>query len=319
MLYGKWCNINYGDMNGLDLSRKYYEEFGKPMIKTKFANYADRIACGLVGEGSECLACDDEISQDHDWGAGFCMWLDKDDFKQIGKELQKEYDKLPSQFHGYTKINGGQAKNRRGVFEIESFYKKFIISSAKPKTYRDWLLAPESAFANCTDGEVFIDKLGHFTDIRNYLSAYYPDEIRALKIAANCISAGQSGQYNFIRAFRRNDIFTLKYTETHFCEDIVAIAFCINRTYRPFYKWEYYKLQELPVLGQYLYEGIDCLLNENDYNKKITIIEVLAKGIVEVLRNEGLSSVDDNFLVNQGMHIYHEMQNDELKKYMKIY
>ncbi len=305
-------------MKGLDLSKKYYEEFGKPMIETKFADYADRIACGLVGEGSECLVYDDEISKDHDWGAGFCMWLNKEDFDKIGKELQNEYDKLPEQFHGYTKINGGQAKHRRGVFEIESFYKKFVVSAAKPKTYRDWLLAPESSFANCIDGEVFIDKLGYFTDIRNYLSAYYPDEIRTLKIASKCIAAGQSGQYNFLRAFRRGDIFTLKYTETHFCEDIIAIAFCINRTYRPFYKWEYRKLQELPVLGQYLHEGIDYLLRENDYEKKITIIEVLAKGIIEVLMNEGMSSVNDNFLVNQGMHIYNKMQNDELKKYIKV-
>ena len=46
-------------VKGLELARAYYETYGKPMIEEKFPEYRDRIAAGLVGEGSECLGYDD--------------------------------------------------------------------------------------------------------------------------------------------------------------------------------------------------------------------------------------------------------------------
>lgn len=42
-------------MKGMDIARRYYEEYGKPMLEEKFPEYVDRVAAGLVGEGSECL------------------------------------------------------------------------------------------------------------------------------------------------------------------------------------------------------------------------------------------------------------------------
>ena len=54
-------------MKGLELSRAYYEEYGKPMIDTQLAQYKPYLAAGLVGEGSECLGFDDELSTDHDF------------------------------------------------------------------------------------------------------------------------------------------------------------------------------------------------------------------------------------------------------------
>ena len=53
----------------VELARAYYEQFGKRMIREQFSEYADRIAVGLVGEGSECLGFDDMLSEDHDYGA----------------------------------------------------------------------------------------------------------------------------------------------------------------------------------------------------------------------------------------------------------
>ena len=65
-------------MKGLELSRAYYEEYGKPMIDTQLAQYKPYLAAGLVGEGSECLGFDDELSTDHGAQAGseFFRWKD---------------------------------------------------------------------------------------------------------------------------------------------------------------------------------------------------------------------------------------------------
>ena len=64
-------------MKGLELSKRYYEEYGQAMIQRHFRQYEERIAAGLVGMGSECFGFDDEISRDHDWGPAFCIWLNK--------------------------------------------------------------------------------------------------------------------------------------------------------------------------------------------------------------------------------------------------
>ena len=82
-------------MKGLYLAEAYYKAHGAPMIGRQFSSYARRIAVGFAGPGSECFGFDDEISRDHDWGPGFCLWLAADDFNRFGKELQTAYQELP--------------------------------------------------------------------------------------------------------------------------------------------------------------------------------------------------------------------------------
>ena len=43
-------------MKGLDLAERYFEEIGFPMLQQAFGPYMDRLAAGLVGDGSECSA-----------------------------------------------------------------------------------------------------------------------------------------------------------------------------------------------------------------------------------------------------------------------
>ena len=62
-------------IKGLDLSREYYENIGKPILMELFPEYMKKAAVGLVGEGSECFGFDDQISMDHDYGPSFCVWL----------------------------------------------------------------------------------------------------------------------------------------------------------------------------------------------------------------------------------------------------
>ncbi len=112
--------------SGLSLCRAYYEEYGRPMIRECFPEYADRIAAGLVGEGSDCFGYDDELSRDHDWGPGFCLWVTQETWDQIGEALQEAYEQLPKEYRGYVRTVSPQGKDRRGVQTINSFYSRLL-------------------------------------------------------------------------------------------------------------------------------------------------------------------------------------------------
>ena len=67
-------------MKGMDLSRAYCERYAASLFAGGLEGLRQRCALGLVGPGSECLGFDDEISRDHDFGPGFCIWLEPADF-----------------------------------------------------------------------------------------------------------------------------------------------------------------------------------------------------------------------------------------------
>lgn len=71
------------------------------------------MACGLVGDGSECFGFDDEISRDHDWGPGFCIWLTPEDYDDIAGDLKQRYEQLPKTFSGFGPRKQSQWGNDR--------------------------------------------------------------------------------------------------------------------------------------------------------------------------------------------------------------
>ena len=73
----------------LDMSQEFFEEIALPSLRETFPQEWDRIGAGLVGNGSECLGFDDELSRDHDWGIEFFIWLADEDFDRIGDDVRR--------------------------------------------------------------------------------------------------------------------------------------------------------------------------------------------------------------------------------------
>ena len=51
-------------IRGLELSERFFGEYGLPMLQEQFPQYMDMIAAGVAGEGSDCFGFDDAISRD---------------------------------------------------------------------------------------------------------------------------------------------------------------------------------------------------------------------------------------------------------------
>ena len=264
--------------SGLSLCRAYYEEYGSPMIRERFPEYADRIAAGLVGEGSDCFGYDDEFSRDHDWGPGFCLWVTQETWEQIGEALQEAYEQLPKEYRGYVRTVSLQGKDRRGVQTINGFYsrllgekdwetlgrplaegkksgndsekgsgensgekmgKKSEAVSGKMLEDGDWKQMSDSALAACVNGEVFCDGEGIFSAVREELRRGYPEHILFLKLAESAARFSQTGQYNYSRMEKRGDAVTAQMMLGDCLREAMKLCLYMENSYPPHDKWLY--------------------------------------------------------------------------------
>jgi hypothetical protein len=302
-------------MKGLDLAEHYFEEVGFPMLTEAFSPYVERMAAGLVGDGSECFGFDDVVSRDHDWGPGFCIWLRRSDYEDMGGRLQQALDRLPKTFRGCgPRRTSAWGDGRIGVFEITSFYRRFIGLDRIPEDLDRWLFLPENSLAACTNGKVFRDPLGEFSAWREALLAFYPEDVRRKKIAARCMSIGQSGQYNFPRCVQRGESFAAQYAETKFCADVISALFLLNRRYTPFYKWMHRALADLPILGMWMQARINELILEPEATRKEERIEEICAALIQELARQGLSDAESTFLPDHGPVIQAGIRNDALRQ-----
>lgn len=319
-------------MKGLELAEKYFEEVGKPMLLKKYPQYYERMAVGLVGQGSECFGFDDEISTDHDFGPAFCIWLNEQDFQEAGFQINMDYELLPKEFMGVparvVSTNGG---GRVGVHEIGAFYQSFIGNRKVPENLLEWLYIPEGYLATATNGKVFVDNLGEFSTIRGKLLEFYPEDVRKKKIAARAAVMAQSGQYNYARLMKRGEYVGASLALSEFIKNTISMVHLLNKRYMPFYKWCFRSMTTLPKLKEvqekintlatmefqqkawqgagtkdYLYE-----LNIND--RKVVLIEEICAMVVAELQAQNLTGRQDTFLENHTLEIMSRVQDETIR------
>lgn len=283
-------------MKGLELSQKYYETYGRPMMDEKFPEIADQLAAGLVGYGSECLGFDDEISRDHDFGPSFCIWLPRAVYLRYGEAVQAAYDALPKTFSGFPeRVEQEQGKGRVGALCLEDFYREILGRESLPKNDAEWLMIPEEALAAAVSGSVFEDRLGQFEAFREGLLAYYPESVWRRKLADALAKAAQAGQYNFARAMRRGERVAAELALSEFVRESMRLVYLLNRTYAPFYKWMHRGLFMLAT-GSEVADMLGLLYQTDAEADRILIIEAVCNVLVQILREQGLVTGEDNFL-----------------------
>lgn len=304
----------------LEECRQFYIKYGIPMIHEKFPEYENRIAAGIVGEGSECFGYEDDISKDHDFGIGFCMWLTKEDYEKIGVQLQDEYNKIIEKNYGekYSLGKNKYLRKRRGVFIIEEFYenilafKNIIVNNNISFDNKKWLFIQEERLALSINGKVFRDNLRIFSSIREQIKGYYPKNVWYLRLAEQIHIFSQNGQYNYGRMMSRKDYVTAGICISQAVKSAMSIVYLLNKTYAPYYKWMRRGLKDLEILsdiGDMLDEisvtelqnhaWEDCTYDSNVVNKndkKAVLFEEIAKKILKELCNQNIISGKNTFL-----------------------
>ena len=300
-------------MTGLELSRLYWEEIGKPAFAARCPQALERAAVGLVGEGSECFGFDDEISRDHDWGPGFCLWLTQEDFDAFGAAAQRVYADLPAEYLGFRRLRvSPETAHRVGVQSVPAFYARYTGFDHPPETLWEWHTAPESGLAVVTNGEVFQDPLGQFSAFRAALLEFYPEQYRRKRLAAACALAAQAGQYNYSRCMRRGETVAALSAMAEFITQLQRAAFLLNRRYAPYYKWTHRALGTLSAPGPALQPLLRQLAEEP--NGRAQRIEECSALVIDELHRQGLSRSGSDFLLDHAAEIQSGITDPQLAR-----
>ncbi len=281
-------------MKGLELAKEFYQTCGEPMLRAQFPAWQDKIAVGLVGSGSECFGFDDEISRDHDFEPGFCLFLPDESVidRQVAFQLERAYAKLPKEFAGFSRQSmnpvGG---NRHGVIRTADFYLEKVGSPDGILSVEQWLTLPSYTLAEATNGEIFRDDAGQFSAIRKALCEM-PEDVRRKRIAGNLLLMAQSGQYNYNRCLAHGESGAAQLAAIEFVKAAMQVLFLLNRAYMPYYKWSFRALRGLPKFSE-LAETLEFLLtteNTGDLKEtKYLVIEDIASMVIAELQEQNLT------------------------------
>ena len=284
-------------MNGLEISRAYFDECGMPMLEEKFPELLPHVAAGLFGSGSECFGFDDELSRDHDFDPGFMLLLPDEDVIDRKQEfaLERAYAALPKEFMGVERpMMAPVGGSRRGVMRMADFFKEKTGSTSGNLTMEQWLAVPSYALAEAVNGQVFFDGSGELTRVREAL-AHYPEDVRRKKLAGNLLLAAQAGQYNYLRCLRHGETAAAQLAVIAFAQSVMEIVFLLNDAYQPFYKWQFRAMRALPKLP-FAAELVEYLITTNNdghlAQDKYEVIEDISADIIAELEAQGLTAAD---------------------------
>lgn len=317
--------------NGMQLAKSYWQTYGKPLLELEqFKDYKNRIAAGLVGHGSECYGFDDEISRDHDFGPGFCLWLTDEDYAKIGDDLQAAYDSLPQEYAGFgsreetPRAKSCEGSKRVGIFSISEFFENITGFSTAPSQNEPhlWLSLSEPTLAAATNGQIFADPLGEFSKTRQSFKLM-PDDVRISLISRRLGMMAQAGQYNVPRMLARKDGAAAWLSINEFVRATASIVFLLNNPisagYLPYYKWQFAALRKLSNRMASRLSGVANQLESlmrlssaacfggigfgegtkgsSEAESKINeIIQNVCNEVVQELKYQGLSDCNETFL-----------------------
>ncbi len=298
----------------MEKNRRFYETQVRELIHTRFAEYEDRIAVGIAGEGSDCFGYDDEISRDHDFGTGVCLWLTDGDMERFGAELSAAYNELVDSMERsyYT----DRLRERRGVMTIHDFYSDILHVDCDIEHCRlseeDWYRLDHACLKTAVNGEVYRDDPGIFTAFRNYLLGYYPDRIWRMRLAEQLHKYASALQVNYARCMSRNDLVAAELCRAQGVESAMELFFLLKREYPPYYKWTYRALTErdeegilsarikelaMEKLNPEAWNGTRYHPNRQNYKDRIvSLSEEIASDLEFMMSDMGLISVRSRYL-----------------------
>jgi hypothetical protein len=287
-------------ISGLALSRAFFHDIVKGILARHFPRL--EYAAALLGDGSEVLGLDDEVSKDHHWGPRLLIFLSEENQALVAEDAKAVLaNELPLEFLGYSTnwtvpdLHNVQllvpAKNhpvnhRVEFFTINQYMDRHLGAKGPVLSNTDWFTIPEQALLEFTAGEVFHDTTGSLSRARHEL-AFYPVNIwKALLaseweyIAEEMAFVGRTGQ--------RGDDIGSKIIASRLVQRIMRLALLLSKRYTPYPKWFGTAFKTLPISVN-LEPNLQACLGAKDWRERemalteaylVLIKEMVFKGII---------------------------------------
>ncbi|MCK6545211.1 DUF4037 domain-containing protein [Myxococcota bacterium] len=236
---------------GLELNRLFHQEVLAPLLAEHFPGL--RYSAGLMGEGSDVLAFDDERSMDHNWGPRGVLFLSERDAPRYARELVEVLrHELPYEFRGFSTnfttpqetylvqqmkpVTRGPVNHMVRVFTVRSFFEYYLgFTPSRRISVEDWLTFPQQALLEVTGGEVFHDGLGALTKARERF-AYYPRDLWLYVMRCQWGRIANELSYQ-ARSGEGGDELGSLVLAARMVDELVRLAFMQERRYVPYSKW----------------------------------------------------------------------------------
>ncbi len=254
--------VNLGDMKqgvsmpdfipGLELSRIFYMEAVKPILDREFS--ALQYSAALIGEGSDVLGFDTEMSRDHHWGPRVILFFpDEDDYPReaIHETLRQN---LPYLVRGYStnfsepyygegdhgtrllkSIDQGPVNHQVELYGIGDYFQRYLGFDIHTELDAiDWLTIPQQKLRTVTAGAVYHDGIG-LQAVRDRFS-YFPSDVWLYLLLSGWTRLGQE-EHLAPRAGYVGDELGSAVIASRLVRDIMNLCFLMEKTYAPYPKW----------------------------------------------------------------------------------
>jgi Domain of unknown function (DUF4037) len=237
-------------LSGRDLSRRFYEEAVRPLL----AQYLEDIpyAAANLGEGSDVLGFDTEMSRDHDWGPAAHIFL-RDEDGHLAEDIRQMLSRqLPHTFLGYPvnfdetpvepgtfgmkMTSDGLVNHRVHIMTLQTFFRLLLAYGIdQPPDVAAWLTMPSQSLREVTAGAVHYDGVGELTELRQRL-AWYPHDVWLYLLACNWQRIGQE-EHLMPRAGFVGDELGSAIIGSRLVRDAMSLCFLMEKQYAPYPKW----------------------------------------------------------------------------------
>ncbi|ACQ79627.1 conserved hypothetical protein [Beutenbergia cavernae DSM 12333] len=275
-------------MPGSELARRFHDDVVGPLVGTRFPGL--RYAAGRWGSGSDVLGLDDAQSRDHDWGARLALVVDDADAAALPALDAALADGLPETFLGrpvrFPTTWDPSATHKVQLDTVHGFANGHLgVDTRGGLEDIDWLCVTGQGVLEVVAGPTFVDTTRELEPLHASL-ARYPDGVEAYLLVCGWHRLGQ-GMHLVGRAAQRGGDVAWRVLVAGLVDDVVGLAFLLERRWMPYPKWRDVLLARLPIAGD-LTASLGAALTATDWRSAEDALADATDVLARVQRGRGL-------------------------------